>query len=339
LGGFPEQFSGGLGMNTSLMDAHNLAVKLALVQNSYAKPEILSTYSLERREVAMKLVKMDAEMIRIYAEHGKSLKPEDTSKLIAFQHEHYAYQAGTNITYQESALVDSVPHSPSVMAKLIGGEGLIVGRRLLPATVKRYSDGKPTKILDAVPFDGRFTVFLCFGDLTIPGKAENLEGLTRILHRPNGIWECLQTKCSGSGMEPLMRIIGVTTASHLSPEFSALVYSHLKLRVASNAAAEISHPTLFDTRSLYTDDIPCLSPYKSYAVPSPFPTTTSIDPATVHAAAGILLHPLHQKWDVNPETGAIVVVRPDGHVGTLAPSANADGWMVVERYFRKFIVL
>ncbi|KAJ7814523.1 FAD-binding monooxygenase [Mycena olivaceomarginata] len=57
---------GALGMNTSLMDAHNLAVKIALVESGVAKPEILSTYGLERRQVATHLMQLDVELIQIY---------------------------------------------------------------------------------------------------------------------------------------------------------------------------------------------------------------------------------------------------------------------------------
>ncbi|KAJ6597935.1 FAD binding domain-containing protein [Mycena sp. CBHHK59/15] len=331
---------GGLGMNTSLMDTHNLAVKIALVESGIAKRSVLSTYSLERREVATQLVKMDAEMIRIYAEHGKSSNPEDASRLIAFQHEHYAYQAGTNITYRESVLVDSVPHFQSAMVKLIGGEGLIVGRRLLPATVKRYSDGKATKILDAVlPFDGRFTIFLCFGDLTLPGKVEELEALRKLVYRPNGLWARLEAKRPAFGAASVLHILGVTTTSHLSSDFSALVYGRLHLHTSSSIAVPgATAPILFDTASLYTDDITCLSPYHSHAALAP--VNTSTDLLTSKAAAGILLNPLHQKWDINPDTGGIVVMRPDGHVGTLTRSLDAQGgWMVVEKYFEKFLAL
>jgi hypothetical protein len=63
------------------------------------------------------------------------------------------------------------------MARLICGEGLIIGRRLLPASVRRFSDGLTLKILDAVACDSRFTIFVCLGDLTAPGRVEQLEAL------------------------------------------------------------------------------------------------------------------------------------------------------------------
>ena len=46
--------SGGLGMNTGIQDAHNLAWKLAAVVHSWADPELLDTYETERRPVALR---------------------------------------------------------------------------------------------------------------------------------------------------------------------------------------------------------------------------------------------------------------------------------------------
>ena len=46
--------TGGLGLNTGVQDAHNLAWKLAAVVNGVAGPALLDTYETERRPVAMK---------------------------------------------------------------------------------------------------------------------------------------------------------------------------------------------------------------------------------------------------------------------------------------------
>ncbi|KAJ7182487.1 FAD binding domain-containing protein [Mycena crocata] len=323
-----------LGMNTSLMDAHNLALKLALVEKGVAKSSILSTYALERRRVAAQLMTMDAELIRVYASHGKSADPADHEKLISFQRAHFSFQTGTSITYPECLLVDSVPHTPSAMLALVGGEGLRAGRRLLPATVRRYSDGQPTKILDAIPFDGRFTIFICLGDITQPGAVERFEGLRDMIYRPGGLWERLETRRSASSV---LRFIGVTTASHVSTTLSAIV--HHRINIRGPTGPELSKRTLFVTASLYIDNIPSLSPYQLQTESSPR-TPANADILARKAAAGILLHPLYQKWDVDPQHGGIVVVRPDGHVGTLQRGLEVrEAWTAVEAYFKRFLVL
>ncbi|KAJ7910254.1 FAD binding domain-containing protein [Mycena leptocephala] len=323
---------GALGMNTSLMDAHNLAFKLALVETGVAKPSILSTYALERGQVATHLVQMDAQLIQIYADHGKSDNPKDIEKLVAFQAEHFAFQAGTNITYAANYMVDTVSHAPSAMAKLIGGEGLIVGRRLLPALVKRYSDGLTSKILDAAPCDGRFTIFVCLGDLTAPGRVEQLVTLRDSAYRPRGLWARLGMR-SAFGAASVLRVCGVTTTSHLSVEVAAVLHGR---RLGTSAPGEVDS-LLFDTSSFYSDDVPCLSPYVKHDAHAT--KTTAIDVVSVKAAAGILLHPLHQKWDIDLNVGGIIVVRPDGHVGTLTRGMDTDSWLMVEKYFEEFLLL
>ncbi|KAJ7175053.1 FAD binding domain-containing protein [Mycena crocata] len=329
--------SGALGMNTSLQDAHNLAIKLALVETGVASPAVLSTYALERRHVATHLVKMDAELIQIFADQGKGSDPMDTEKLFAFQREHFAFQAGTNITYAPNCMVDDVPHAPSAMAKLLGCDGLIVGRRLLPAMVRRFSDGLPQRILDAAPCDGRFAVFICFGDILATGeKAEQLAALRDAVYRTDGLWARLEARSAGRSAL-IFQLHGVTTTSHLSTEAAALLHDRIGLRDSSAFVSTRTDTALFDISTLYSDDIACLSPHASHtAVAS---SIARSDLITAKAAAGILLHPLHQKWDIDMEVGGIVVARPDGHVGTRVHGIDSTAWMKVEKYFEQFLLL
>ncbi|KAJ7634559.1 FAD binding domain-containing protein [Roridomyces roridus] len=325
---------GALGMNTSLMDAHNLAIKIALVHSGFAQPKILSTYALERRGVAVRLLVMDAQLIELHAKQGgASESPEQMQKLVAYIRKHLAFQAGTDITYPASDLVGNVPpKSRSAMLDLVGGQGLIVGRRLLPAGVRRYSDGCPCNILDAAPYDGRFTVFICLSDLTALGRVQELTGLRDLVFRQGGIWDQL-----GDRAEKVVRFVGLTTTSHLSIEFANLVHRVLDLPTISAILPTKKRATLFDTTRLYNDDIPCLSPYVDHTAHTPSIAETDI--ISLKAAAGILLHPLHQKWDVDLVSGGIVVVRPDGNVGIVNPGLDGASWDVVEDYFKGFLVL
>jgi hypothetical protein len=45
--------SGGLGLNTGIADAHNLAWKIAALRRGWAAPDLLDTYETERRPVAV----------------------------------------------------------------------------------------------------------------------------------------------------------------------------------------------------------------------------------------------------------------------------------------------
>ncbi|RYE12680.1 MAG: 3-hydroxybenzoate 4-monooxygenase, partial [Sphingobacteriaceae bacterium] len=55
------------GMNTGVHDAVNLAWKLAGVLKRHYEPEILQTYSSERRAVASHLIELDKNHMQRYA--------------------------------------------------------------------------------------------------------------------------------------------------------------------------------------------------------------------------------------------------------------------------------
>ncbi|THH15949.1 hypothetical protein EW146_g4605 [Bondarzewia mesenterica] len=55
---------GAFGMNTGVMDAHNLAWKLAMLCKGIAKPSLLKSYDLERRENALRAVRTSARYLR-----------------------------------------------------------------------------------------------------------------------------------------------------------------------------------------------------------------------------------------------------------------------------------
>ncbi|KAJ7725736.1 thioredoxin-like protein [Mycena metata] len=294
-------------------------------------------YDLERRGVATRLLEIDAELIQLHADTGKSSDPNDIQRLVDFVRKHLAFQAGTDITYPANSMVDGtcVPHVRSAMAELINTKGLIVGRRLLPATVRRFIDGLVYKVLEAAPCDGRFTIFVCCGDITVPGKVDQLKAFRDVVYRSDGIWARLENL---RGAASVLRMVAITTTSHLSVEAATIVHKCLGLPALSALVPTPEEPALFDTSSLYSDDIPCLSPYVDHTTAAEN-TTAATDILSAQAAVGILLHPLHQKWDIDLESGGVVVVRPDGHVGTMSHGFNGDSWKVVEKYFEEFLVL
>lgn len=290
---------GGLGMNTSLLDAHNLAVKIALVERWGASRMVLDTYSQERRLVAEQLISMDRELIRLFSDH-RNATPETTAALGAFQRKTEAYQSGTSIVYTASSLVTP---SETTVVDALGDEGLprglVAGARLLPATVTRHEDCNPVPVLDALqPFDGHFTVFLCLGHVSASAVATLLAHIAR----PGGLYSSMRDK--SASWPQLLRLVAVTLQDHRSLEVT-----HSLLPAMASPASPLA------PSALYCDDVPCLSPYAK--------TPTA------------MTHPLHTKWKVDASTGALVVVRPDGHVGALTPSLH--DWATVEDYFAQWL--
>ena len=58
-------------MNVSMADTWNLGWKLVSVLRGAAKPELLHTYSEERRKVARELIDFDLEFARMFSARPK----------------------------------------------------------------------------------------------------------------------------------------------------------------------------------------------------------------------------------------------------------------------------
>lgn len=170
--------TGGLGMNTGLQDAHNLAWKLATVEAGQASRSLLDSYEVERRAVARENSDQSLRNALRLAEVGRALGIDDdaaasvarmeqaladpegrarVARAIADQHEHFdlhglhlgfSYEAGAVIPdgsekpVGESAASDYVPT-------------VRPGSRVPHVWLSR--GGERVSTLDLLPY-GRFTV-------------------------------------------------------------------------------------------------------------------------------------------------------------------------------------
>lgn len=73
--------TGGLGMNTGVQDAHNLAWKLALVLNHHIPEGLLDTYYEERAPVAKRNIEWSTENAKRFIEIAKAIHAGDSEKL------------------------------------------------------------------------------------------------------------------------------------------------------------------------------------------------------------------------------------------------------------------
>ncbi|KAI0034597.1 FAD-binding monooxygenase, partial [Vararia minispora EC-137] len=130
----------GQGANASMRDCHNLAWKIAYVLRGWAKPDLLSTYDVERQAYAHDLIALDRNINNAIG------KNRDDAK----------YTKGIGITYH-SVLTSMV--EPSELAPSI-----IPGERLAPATILRLSDWRQMDVQDLLVSDGTFKLILMPGD-------------------------------------------------------------------------------------------------------------------------------------------------------------------------------
>ena len=162
----------GQGMNVSMADAFNLGWKLSLVIRGIAKPDLLNTYSKERREKAKELIDFDRDMARLFSQKPKT--PKETALFQRYFQKHGRYTAGVETTYQTSLIIGHGKHQ-----NLAAGQ--VVGKRFHSAPVIRLSDARPMQLAELLKADGRWRI-IAFADSRDTGaKNGRIAGLCGFL--------------------------------------------------------------------------------------------------------------------------------------------------------------
>ena len=146
----------GQGMNVSMHDSFNLGWKLASVIRGHSSPELLRSYSSERRAIAEELVNFDRQLATMFSasddgsaqEEGEGPTPTELQKYMVM---HDGYVSGTKTHYETSPIIADAKHGE--LAK-----GFEVGRRLHSAPVVRLVDGKPIHLGHVLEADGRWRI-------------------------------------------------------------------------------------------------------------------------------------------------------------------------------------
>lgn len=164
---------GGWGLNTSLPDTFNLGWKLAAVLQGKAKPELLQTYTTERRKVAYMLINADREMSALVATKPTAKKEAsqvktDTADIEKFIARQNGFIAGTSIQYDPSYLCIGQEHQQLAT-------GFNIGQRFHSAEAVRVADGRPQHLGHLNKADGRWRIFV-FGNQQSPVESRSEAG-------------------------------------------------------------------------------------------------------------------------------------------------------------------
>lgn len=144
----------GQGMNVSMADTFNLGWKLASVLRGQASPDLLHSYSRERRAKAKELIDFDRDMARLF-----SAKPKNAAEAEQFQtyfKKHGRYTAGVETRYDPSLITSPNDHQHLA-------SGLKVGMRFHSAPVIRLGDAKPLQLSQTIKADGRWRLIIFAG--------------------------------------------------------------------------------------------------------------------------------------------------------------------------------
>ena len=149
----------GQGMNVSMQDTFNLGWKLAHVLQGRAAPQLLHTYSAERKAIAQDLLDFDSNWARMLSAPTKSAENPDGVDPGDIK-EHFVqigrYTAGVATVYPPALLTGDSTHQD--LAK-----GFAIGTRFHSAPVIRLGDARPMHLGHTVEADGRWRLFAFAG--------------------------------------------------------------------------------------------------------------------------------------------------------------------------------
>lgn len=178
---------------------------------------------------------------------------------------------------------------------------LKIGRRMPPQILLRAADSRPVELQDLLPSDARFKVLLFTGDISSPSQQDKLSELSERLGRPGGLLDPARIGSHSS----MLDVLTIGIASKWTVRYTDI-------------------PPLFRSHwSKYAS-------YRPRCVYSPtIHLRVLIDDSDPHERSG---GKAYTSFGVHP-SGAIVIVRPDGYVGMVAPFTAVDD---IERYFNSF---
>jgi phenol 2-monooxygenase len=161
---------GGWGLNTSLPDTFNLGWKVAAVLQGKCKPELLQTYSSERRKVALQLIDADRQLSKLVAtrptsnNEGVEVKT-NTADIEKFMARQNGFVAGTAIEYYPSFICTGAENQHLA-------SGFKIGQRFHSAEAIRVADGDRQHLGHLNKADGRWRIFI-FGNKQNPEESSS----------------------------------------------------------------------------------------------------------------------------------------------------------------------
>jgi phenol 2-monooxygenase len=160
----------GQGMNVSMADAWNLGWKLGSVIRGTARPELLRTYSEERRAVAKQLIDFDREFSRLFSARAAGSRTggegADTAEFQRYFVAQGRFTAGVATQYAPSLITARATFQHLA-------EGFPIGMRFQSARVVQLADAKPVHLGHVARADGAWRVYI-FADQSHPTSADSL---------------------------------------------------------------------------------------------------------------------------------------------------------------------
>jgi 2-polyprenyl-6-methoxyphenol hydroxylase-like FAD-dependent oxidoreductase len=304
----------GQGMNTAFHDAINFAWKMHLVESGFSNRDTLETYEVERKFIAETLLNFDNKYAALFsqrqptaAEVSDANQNSDAAEnpFVEMFKANCEFTSGFGVAYNGNIFNHTNEHSFQHPLLITDSPKLRSGRILPPADVTRVVDANVVHLENEIPFNGAFRLFIFGGLSSSPKKGQHkaLSDLASGLLKP------------GSFYSRFADANRTRDIHHDSDNPHSRFFSIALTLAARRPEIEISDlPELFHDYSgrIYADDRRDLKVLDAKA--------------SAHAKAGL-----------TDGEGAVVVVRPDGHVGIAVRLVEGNGTVeALEGYFKGF---
>ncbi|KAL8833544.1 MAG: hypothetical protein Q9170_004199 [Blastenia crenularia] len=308
-----RQPKAGQGMNTAFHDALNLAWKIHHVEAGFADRSILSTYESERKLIAETLLDFDAKYAALFSQRTPSASEvggasqggsdDEENEFIKTFKANQEFTSGYGVRYPANELNWSMNHRATSELFISEKSQVRPGYVMPSANVTRVVDANIVQLEQEIPWNGSFRIFLFAGSLAKTQRA--LTDLAANLQRSSSFYAAYR------------RIDQSEVSYHERDNPHSHFFTICTIFAAPRKEIEISKslPALLARYSdhVYADDV------WDKRVPG------------AQAAA-------HAKMGFNAETGGILVVRPDGHVGCAVDLVEGNATVdALDNYFGAFV--
>jgi phenol 2-monooxygenase len=222
------------GMNTGVHDAVNLAWKLGGVLKGWYTPEVLKTYSPERRTVAQHLIKLDKTISTLISGHipesyTSNVHDGDANSILLDVIESSAqFTIGLGVAYEPDGYLN----------KAVGVTCVRAGRRAPDVLVQKPGSRFPTRLYELTKNNGKFWVVVFAGEPL--RTAASLKALRAYLDSADSFTKRLTdtfnflTIIAGTGLQP-DEALGVDRFGHACYDVDHAAYTRYGISTAEGA--------------------------------------------------------------------------------------------------------
>ena len=300
-------------MNTAFHDALNLAWKIHHVEGGFAKRSMLLSYESERKHIAEELLRFDAKYAALFSQRQPSAsevatasqEAEEGAPINEFVEVHKAsaeFTAGYAINYEPNEYNWSPSHPAQSGLFSPKGSKLRTGRIMPTANVTRVVDANKVHLEQEIPLNGSFRIFLFAGEPSTTKRAVT------------DFADNLENKYSFYSVFRRADLKDVSDHERHNPHshFFTLCITFASPRDGLEISETLPKLLARYSDHVYADDL--------------------WDPRVPEAKAAA-----HAKMGLDPQKGAVVVVRPDGHVGCVVALSEGSGTVdALNDYFAAF---